>query len=213
MKSKSFIFRLSFIILMLIVAAIVYPSLPDIIPIHWNFAGEPDNWGAKTWAAWMIPGLSLILLALFPLLAKIDPRHKSYEQFSGAYNTIQNLLILFFGFIFGIQYLVTLLPEYQSYMPALMLSALGITFIVMGNLMGKVRQNYFVGLRTPWTLDDKEVWQKSQRFGGWAFVLGGIVFLIQAWLQQYIITTFIGVIAAVVLIPVIYSYVLFKRKE
>ncbi len=213
MKTKAFIFRLVVVILMFIVAAILYPRLPENIPIHWGMEGQPDEWGAKMWAIWIIPGISLILLFLFPLLAKIDPRRKNYDAFSGTYEIIQNLIILFLTFVFFMQFFMTLRPENQDLMPTMMLAALGIMFVILGNYMGKVRQNYFLGLRTPWTLNDPEVWQKSQRVMGWAFVVGGFIFLLQAWLQLYVITSFIVVMSVIVVVPMVYSYLIYKKKH
>ena len=77
MKSKGLKLRIIIVIAMVIASIILYPKLPDIIPTHWNFKGQPDDWGAKWWAAWLIPGISLLLLGLFPILAKIDPRHQN----------------------------------------------------------------------------------------------------------------------------------------
>lgn len=211
MKSKGFILRLVIVIVMFIGTILLYPQLPDVIPIHWNFHGQPDDWGAKTWAAWLIPGISLLMIILFPILAKIDPRHKNYKKFSGAWEVIQTVIIAFFGFIFFVQYYMTLYPENQNLMEPIMLSAVGIMFIVLGNYMGKIRQNYFVGIKTPWTLHDPEVWQKTHRLGGWVFVIAGIVFLFEAWTGLFIGPVFFITVAGVVLIPVVYSYVISKK--
>ena len=213
MMTKGFIFRFLIIMAMIVATVVLYPGLPEIIPIHWNFEGIADDWGSKMWAVWIMPGISILMLFLFPLLAKIDPRTKNYEKFSGVYEFFQTLFILFFAFIFFIQYFMIFYPEKNELMSPIMFSALGILFIFLGNYMGKVRQNYFVGIRTPWTLSDPDVWQKSQRLSGWLFVLGGLVFLLQAWLSLPIFWVFIGVIGILVLIPVIYSYVLYSKRR
>lgn len=212
MKSKSFTFRLLLVAGMIIASLFLYPKLPDTIPTHWGINGQPDDWGSKAWAAWLIPGISIIFMFLFPFLAKIDPKSENYKKFSGPYEAIQTLLIGFMAFIFFLQYYFTFYPTKQALMTPIMLSAMGVMFIVMGNYMGKVRQNFFVGLKTPWTLADPEVWQKSQRFAGWLFVIAGIIFLIEAWLQLYLMPVFILMILAIVLVPTVYSYVLFRKK-
>ncbi|MBN2086916.1 SdpI family protein [Candidatus Peregrinibacteria bacterium] len=211
MKSKGFILRLSIVLAMIIATLFLYPKLPDIIPTHWNFQGQPDDWGAKTWAAWLIPGISLLMIILFPILAKIDPRHKNYKKFWGVWEIIQTIIIAFFGFIYFIQYYMTLYPENQNLMQPIMLSAVGLLFIVLGNYMGKIRQNYFVGIKTPWTLNDKEVWQKTHRVGGWAFVIAGILYLFEAWTGLFIGPVFIITITGVVVVPIVYSYVISKK--
>ena len=212
MKSKSFYFRLLLVAGMIVASLILYPKLPDTIPTHWGINGQPDDWGSKVWAAWLIPGISIVFMLLFPFLAKIDPKSENYKKFSGPYQAIQTLLIAFMAFIFFLQYYFTFYPARQELMTPIMLSAMGVMFIVLGNTMGKVRQNFFVGLKTPWTLADPEVWQKSQRLAGWMFVIAGIIFLLEAWLQLYVGIVFIIVILAIVLVPTVYSYLLFKKK-
>lgn len=213
MKSKSFYFRLLLVAGMIFASLLLYSKLPDTIPTHWGVSGQPDDWGSKRWAAWLIPGISIVFMFLFPLLAKIDPKSENYKKFSGPYEIIQTLLISFMSFIFFLQYYFTFYPAQQALMTPIMLSAMGVMFIVMGNLMGKVRQNFFVGLKTPWTLADPEVWQKSQRFAGWLFVIAGIIFLLEAWLQLYLMPVFIFMILAIILVPTLYSYVLFRKKK
>lgn len=213
MISKLFFFRLLLVIGMIAVAALFYADLPEQIPTHWNINGQPDDWGPKIWAAWMMPGISLILLFLLPFLAKIDPKAENYNSFSSTYEVLQTVLILFMTLMFSLQYYFTFHPHQQALMTPFMLSAVGVMFIVMGNYMGKVRQNFFVGLKTPWTLADPEVWQKSQRLTGWMFVFAGVIFLIQAWAQKYILATFIIVMVAIAFVPTIYSYVIYKRKR
>jgi uncharacterized membrane protein len=79
--------------------------------------------------------------------------------------------------------------------------------------MGKVRQNYFVGLKTPWTLNDPEVWQKSQRFAGWAFVLAGLAFIIEAIVWFAVVPVFFAAMAVMVILPIAYSYLLSRKKR
>jgi len=213
MMTKGFIFRSLLVAAMFIVTIVFYPSLPDVIPTHWNLEGMPDDWGAKFWAAWLIPGMALLLLFLFPFLAKIDPRAKNYEKFSGVYVLIQTLILLFLSLVFFMQYFMIFYPDKNEWMSPILFSGLGVLFIVLGNYMGKVRQNYFVGLRTPWTLSDPEVWQKSQRFTGWLFVLGGLFFLLQAWLQLSSVWVFASVLVVIVLAPVIYSYWVYRGNK
>ena len=86
-------------------------------------------------------------------------------------------------------------------------------FIILGNYMGKVRQNYFVGLKTPWTLNDPEVWQKSQRLAGWAFVLSGLIFIVESIIWIAVAYAFIGTIALVVIVPIAYSYLISRPKK
>jgi len=204
--------RLAIVALMFIAGAALYKYLPDPMPIHWNFAGQPDSWGAKYWAVWLLPGMALFLTGLFPILAKIDPRHKNYEKFKGAWNGIQTAIVGFLAYAYGVSLYVSVVQAQADMMGRLMLAGIGILFVILGNYMGKVRWNYFVGLKTPWALNDPEVWQKSQRFAGWAFVMGGLVFLFEAWWYQALNWVFGITIACVVIIPTVYSYLVSRKK-
>ena len=157
--------------------------------------------------------MSLLLTLLFPVMAKIDPRYKNYEKFQGSWEVIQTAIIGFFAYLQGVIIYITLYPEMQLMMGRFMFAGLGLMFIVLGNVMGKVRWNYFVGLKTPWALNDKEVWQKSQRFGGWAFVIAGLAFLFEAWWYQYLGWFFSLIIGGVVIIPIVYSYLVSRNKQ
>ena len=202
-----------FIVAAMFIAGIaLYQSLPDPMPIHWNFAGQPDDWGSKVWAAWLLPGLALLLTILFPIFAKIDPRHKNYEKFRKTWNGIQTAIVAFFGYMYGVMLYVLTAQADGELMGRFMLAGIGLLFVILGNYMGKVRWNYFVGLKTPWALDDPEVWQKSQRFAGWFFVLGGLVFLFEAWWYQAFGLVFGITITSVVLIPTVYSYWVSRKK-
>lgn len=204
--------RAILVLLMLIAGIIFYPQLPDQIPIHWNLAGVADGFGPKIWALWLMPVLSLVFMILFPLLARIDPKKENYKHFQGVYDITQTIIILFLGYIFGVTLYITLQPEQSHLLPTFMMGGLGVLLIIIGNFMGKIRQNYFIGLRTPWTLNDKEVWQKSQRFGGYVFILAGLFILISGFTGIYTEAILLTAIIALVVVPIGYSYMIYKRK-
>ena len=152
------------------------PSLPDRIPTHWNIEGEIDGWGGRATALWLpLAGLGLNLL--FALLPKIDPRRENYARFSGAYNTFRLVFALFWmGMV--------LLTLYSAYRPGaleagrLIPAAVGLLFCVLGNYMPKFKPNYFVGIRTPWTLASETVWRRTHRLGGILWFFGGLAYLV-----------------------------------
>jgi uncharacterized membrane protein len=212
-NSKTGLFiRLTLVLAMFITGAALYSQLPDPLPTHFDFSGQPDSFGAKWWAVWIVPVVGLLLTILFPIISRIDPRYKNYKKFSGAWEVIQTAIIGFFAYLYAITLLISLNPDLQPLMGRFMFVGIGLMFIVLGNVMGKVRWNYFVGLKTPWALDDPEVWQKSQRFAGWAFVLGGLAFLFEAWWYQYLGWFFGLTIAGVVVVPMVYSYLVSRKK-
>ncbi|HVW66682.1 MAG TPA: SdpI family protein [Candidatus Peribacteraceae bacterium] len=198
---------------MFALVAWLYPSLPDVIPVHWGISGEPNGWAPKMWSAWLLPIIGLLLTLLFPLFAKIDPKAENYKEFARAWNVLQLGIVLFFAYVEGITFYTIVHPAHNALLGRDLLIGIGFLFIVLGNYMGKIRQNFFIGVRTPWTLSDPDVWQKSQRIGGWTFVIGGIATMVLSWLFPMTIGWFIGVIVAIVIIPVLSSYVLYQRKK
>lgn len=205
--------RIIIVALMFAAGVVLYPFLPDSIPTHWGFEGEPNAWSPKVWGAWIIPLLSLVFLILFPLLPKLDPKRENYEQFKKPWGVIQTSFVGLFAYMYGVTMYVTFHPEYNTSVGRAVVFGIGVLFVILGNVMGKVRQNYFVGLKTPWTLNDPEVWQKSQRFSGWMFVLAGLTFILEGVVWFAILPVFIAMMFAVVILPIAYSFLLSRKPK
>lgn len=206
------LFKLFLLLVVIIISAIAYPKMPEIVPIHWNYAGEPDNYGSKIIGAFLIPAIIAIMLILFPILSKIDPKAKNYTQFAGSWHVIQITIMFMLAYFHLVQLYIILHPDKNYLLGKLFTAGLGVMFVILGNFMGKVRQNYFVGIKTPWALNDPEVWQKTQRFGGWVFVIGGLIFLLQALIWQYVLPIFIVTITTIIILPIAYSYFISRKK-
>jgi len=198
---------------MFIAGAILYARLPDVIPTHWGFDGKPNGWSPKSFGVWLIPGLSLFFMILFPILQRLDPKSQNYENFQKPWAIIQTSILGYLAYIYAVTMFVTFEPAYNAMVGRFVIFGMGILFVVLGNYLGKVRQNYFVGLRTPWTLDDPEVWQKSQRLAGWAFVLCGLVAIIESLIWIAVPYIFFSAVVLTVVVPIAYSYVLAKEKK
>lgn len=198
--------------LMFLAGAILYSYLPDILPVHWDFNGEPNNWWPKIYGVWLIPGMSLIFMILFPILQRIDPKSQNYPGFAKAWAVIQTSILGMLAYMYGVTLFVTFYPAYNAMVGRLVVFGIGLLFVILGNYMGKIRQNYFVGLKTPWTLNDPEVWQKSQRLAGWVFVLAGLLIIIEAIIWLAVAYVFFAIILLTVFVPIIYSYLLSRKK-
>ncbi len=146
--------------------------LPNPAPIHWNAAGEVDGYGSPLLAALLLPAILSAIVVLTPLLPRLDPRGAAYASFEGAYMLIMNAIVLF---LTGVQ-LLTL--GYALGLPVSVAESLmvgvGLLLAVIGNELGRVQPNYFVGIRTPWTLAHPEVWRRTHRVGGRAFAALGV---------------------------------------
>jgi len=196
----------------LVASAVVYPSLPERIPTHWNFAGEVDGWSPRAWGAWMMPVMMVFVWALTRFLPAIDPRRKNYEKFSGAFEGIILSVMVFMLVLHGITLAAAL--GYPLAMELVVPVGVGILFIVIGNLLPRARSNWFVGIRTPWTLSSDRVWEKTHRVGGKLFVLGGILIALSAFVgaswSRWAPMVVIGICS---LGAVIYSYLEWRKEK
>jgi len=199
------------ILLSIVGTLMVYQSLPDTIPIHWNFNGEVDNTGSKS-MAFFTAVLPLLIYLLMKVAPKIDPKKASYDKHMGSYTIVAIAITVL---LIGLHWVALIAAlGYDINMGMFVKAGVGILFIVIGNLMPQFRHNYFVGIRMPWTLASEENWRKTHRFGGYAFVLMGIVFFIAAFFQTEIsgFLSFGALIIAMLAIAV-YSYMEFSKER
>ena len=202
-------FKILLIVAMIGVGAYFYAQLPDQIPTHWDAQWVINSYGSKLQMLVGLPLMSLALLLLFTFLPKRDPRTKNYENFFLARETMQLIILSFLAYIYCIIIYVVLHPE-VSIMP-LILWGIGVLFLIMGLLMRHVKTNYFVGIRTPWTLENEEVRNKTHKLGGRTFGIAGVLLFISGFYTQYSLLIFIWAICLAALVPTIYSYVIYKQ--
>lgn len=203
--------NLFLIVMMFVGGALLYPYLPSEVPMHWNIRGNVDRYMPKNNALWAIPILTSAVFLLFQILPYFDPNKKKYKLFKKEWEIMQTAIIAFFVYIHFLTFYISINPKVQL-MP-LMFIGLGTLFILLGNYMSKIRQNYFIGIKLPWTLSSEENWNKTHRFASWCFVIAGIITLVEAyfiWYAPFVI--FAGIFLAAIL-PAIYSFLLFKKSE
>ncbi|MDD2596822.1 MAG: SdpI family protein [Candidatus Cloacimonetes bacterium] len=209
----------SLILLFVYAVALIYfmTVLPSDtqIPMHWNARGEIDGYFGKTGAILFGLGFSFGLFLLLYLLPLYSPRHrKDEERFEKVLPAVTFVTILFFVLINLYSYLIAL---YGNVIPVNFIFVLiGLLFVFLGNLLPKVPRNFFIGIRTPWTLTDGENWHRTHRLGAYLFVLGGILMLLKAFVpySARMFHTSSTILALVlVLYPLVYSFILFKRKR
>lgn len=194
----------------LVLGLLLYPQLPDKIPSHWNIQGEIDGWTGKTFGVYFFPLLNLGLYLLLLFLPRIDPRRNNYQRFSNAYRFIRIFLHLFLAALYVITLLVAL--GYPLKVDFLVKFGISLLFLLLGNYMGKIKHNYFVGIKTPWTLASEEVWIKTHRFAAPFWVIGGVLGMITSFLNGAVAGYILfGIIFLVVLLPAVYSYLLYRK--
>ena len=201
--------------LLLVVAgfAVVLPAysgLPDPMPSHWNAAGQVNGWLPKFWGAFLIPILMAVMWLIFLVLPRISPRGFEMEPFLRAWGVLKVTVL---GLMLFLEVLILRATKHSGEISSsVMFVGIGILFAVIGNLLGKVTRNFFVGIRTPWTLASEEVWNRTHRLAGKLFVVAGLAVVASAFLGG---TIWVMVVATGLasLISVVYSYVLYKRIE
>lgn len=147
--------------------AAVYPSLPERIPIHWNAHGEIDGWGSKPWS-FLTPAIMVFMLGLLRVIPWLSPKQFEVDTFRGTYAFIVMLVMGLLAYI----HVLTLLPPlgYEIRTDKALLGGMMLFFMLRGNVLGKVQRNFFVGVRTPWTLASERVWIETHRLAARVFV-------------------------------------------
>ena len=186
-------------------AAAVWSVAPSEIPVHWNVSGEVDRYGGKFEGLLLLPLIALGLYLLLRYLPRIDPLRANYARFSGVYTAIRVALLLLMAAIYGV--VIAWVLQNPIDMSRLMPAAIGALFVFLGSVLAKVKPNWFVGIRTPWTLSSTRSWERTHRLGGWLFLALGGLFLLTGilGLGSFGLAAF-GVMVGVFVILVVYSY-------
>ena len=188
---------------------------PDLrLPTHWGIDGRPDDFSGK-WPALLMPaGLTAFVSLLFWFLPTIEPRGVNFSRSTGLYlSTWAALLLVMVGIDVAI---LSGALHWDLPVDRIIPFSVGLLFVIMGNQLGKSRSMYLVGIRTPWTLASEEVWMKTHRLGGKLMVLGGLVMVVGAFVTLPARTEAIlygTVLAIVVLVPIVYSYMIWRREQ
>jgi len=188
-----------------------YPLMPDIVASHWNAAGQVDGHLPKFWGLILVPLLMYGFSALFAVLPRIDPLRRNYQKFRDYY---EGFILVFAAFLSFIQLQIILWGLGTQVSPNLTLPIMiGILFIYIGFLLEHAEPNWFVGIRTPWTLSSDSVWKKTHQKGATLFKLAGVVSMVGILAGIYAWLFILVPAIAVAVYTVVYSYVEFRREQ
>ena len=205
---RSLLVSWSFFMMAAVVAVWLYPRLPSEMPTHWDLQGQVNGTLSRFWGAAM-PALAILGLAVLSwLLPVISPRRFEIRPFAQVFELVM-LAVQAFMLVVGVATLLSAVG-YPVAMPEVAMLGAGALFMILGNYMGKLRKNFFIGIRTPWTLASDAVWERTHRLRGWLVMLAGVVMIV-ATLLGAPPSVAIGAIVAAALIPIIYSLVIYKR--
>ena len=189
-----------------------YPHLPAQVATHFNLQGEPNGWSSRLMAVALVPVIGIFMAFMFTFLPRIDPKKANYAKFGTTWWTVANAALILLALVH-----VAVLGKAMGWavdISRIVGLGVGGMFILIGNLMTRIRPNWFMGIRTPWTLSSDTVWRKTHRFGGVAFVIAGVCIAATGLLgSRWALYAAIGSAVAAGLGSVVYSYVVWKGEQ
>jgi uncharacterized membrane protein len=187
-----------------------WSRMPARVPIHWGASGEVNGWGPAWVNAFVLPGIAVFVYLLFLYIPLIDPSRRNYAAFEGALRGLRFLLV---GFLVFVHLLVVAASMgFDVKMDVALRAALALLVAGFGTRLGRLKPNWFFGIRTPWTLANAEVWERTHRFAGVLWTIGGLLLVPCALLPAHDgLKALVAGIVVLALVPTVYSLVLYRR--
>lgn len=190
----------------------IYSTLPQTVPTHFDINGRADGWSSKQ-SLWLLPGcLTIGIYLLLKFLPKIDPKRRLKSN-QGKFEHIRFIVVLF---IAALSCFILYVSAHQNleHLNKFLFAFLGLFFAALGNFFPSLKPNYFIGIRSPWALENETVWKKTHQMGGKLWVLGGLTLMILAFLlhnDRLLGTIALPLIIVISIIPVLYSYIVWRN--
>jgi uncharacterized membrane protein len=197
---------------LLLLTAVLFSRLPEQVPTHWDMSGAVNGTMPRFPGAFLASGLGVVLWFALPVLRRLDPRRAAYERFEGTFYIVVNTIALVLALVQGLT--LAYMLGVQLDMVRSLLFGVGIMLIVIGNYMPRLQANWWMGIRTPWTLESDEVWRRTHRFGGRMFFAAGIVTVLATPLPTEAASLVsIAAIVVAAVVPAVYSYVVWRSER
>jgi uncharacterized membrane protein len=201
---------IGFVLLPFMYLGYLWNSLPEKVPIHWNYKGEIDDWGTRyslIGFLFLLPVLTYVLMLVIP---KIDPK-KRVELMGGKYYQIKFVLVVFMSVL--ALFIIHSSNSQTLSSPSIVFVLLGALFMALGNYFKVIKQNYFLGIKTPWTLESEEVWKLTHILAGKLWIVGGLLIVIFSLVLSEDVNfyIFMTITAIISIVPIVYSYIVFKE--
>lgn len=192
--------------------AYIWNQLPQQVPVHWNIRGEIDRYGDKTELIWIPVVLPLLVYLILLIAPKIDPKNK-LNKMGNKLHTIKFLLTTLMSVL--ALFIIYSAKKESLANPNYLILVLGLLYMVLGNYFKTIRPNYFIGIRTPWTLENETVWKQTHKLGGKAFFIGGLITVISSLIleEQANLIVFLGLTGIIAVLLVVYSYIKYKEEQ
>ncbi len=203
---------LTMIILAVAAGLLLWNQLPDPMASHWNVNDEVDGYMPKFWGVFLMPLVSLGLFLLFLIIPNIDPNRANIAEFRESFNLFIVLFVVFMLYVHGLTLAWSL--GYTGFrLSTMLLPAMGLLFIFIGFMLRRAKRNFFIGIRTPWTLSSDTVWEKTHRLGAVLFMASGVLAFIGGFFggMTAFWMLFVPLIGSTLFL-VVYSYVQYQRE-
>jgi len=206
---KSEILIIGIAALSFVIGILYYPQMPEQMASHWNAKGQVDDYLSKFWGVFLIPVALVVLALLFMAIPRIDPLRENIEKFRRYYDGFVILFMLFMVFIYfqTILWNIGIQISPNTYIPI----AAGLLFVGAGILCENAKQNWFVGIRTPWTLSSEKVWDKTHAMAGKLFKIAGVIGMVGVFFQSYAVLFILVPTILVAVYTIVYSYLEYKK--
>ncbi|WP_421773527.1 SdpI family protein [Gracilimonas sp.] len=195
-----------------IASLLLSEQVPETVPTHFNLQGEADDYGPKWIILYLLPAIGVILYVALLFLPRIDPK-KRIEEAQKPIAAIRLITSLFMVGLYAMMMLVVTGSDVS--INSYVFIAVGVLFVGLGNYINTVKPNYFIGIRTPWTLENPTVWKKTHRLGSKIWMAGGVVIILSDLLFSESVNAIVfgATFGFMVVIPLLYSYFEFKKLE
>ncbi len=207
---KSETITLGLALLSFLIAVYYYPQMPARMASHWNARGEVDGYLSRFWGLFLIPITLVGLALLFMAIPRIDPLRENIEKFRRYYDGFVIFFMVFMMFVYlqVVMWNLGVKISPNAFLPI----AVGVMFIGIGVLCENTKRNWFVGIRTPWTLSSERVWDKTHKLGGRLFKIAGVIAIVGIFFQRYVVFFILIPALMVAVYTVVYSYFEYRKE-
>ena len=193
-----------------IVSIYSYPQMPEKVASHWNAQGQVNGYMPKFWGLFLAPFILVGLALLFAAIPRIDPLKENIQKFRKYYD---GFIVLFFIFMLSIHFQIILWNLGIRISPNVIIPiSIGILFFYIGVLCENAKRNWFIGIRTPWTLSSERVWEKTHKVGGKLFKIAGVIAFIGVFFQNYALFFILIPAVLTAIYAIVYSYIQYQKE-
>jgi len=206
---KSEIIILGIITLFFAIGVYSYPQMPEKVASHWNAQGQVNGYMSTFWGVFLMPIISIGMFLFFILIPRIDPLKSNIQQFRKYFDGFVVLIMVFLFYL----YVLTIFwnSGYTFNMTAFLSPAMAVLFYYSGILIENAKRNWFIGIRTPWTMSSDKVWEKTHKIGGRLFKIAGVITLLAIFFESYAIFIIVVPVILISIYTVLYSYFEFQK--